>query len=479
MVNNSEILVLKECGGKLQVSNMPIEDCTYILSEIDNAVKNPNKTLMDVQTVFLKEVQPIRNYYPYPFPYSYSSSYIDGASKPKKYTYAEYTEKLNKGLEGKTEGKDAESVERLKQEVNTRMKSSYAEDCKRFIHQQMMYKAFQKAENDPSVKIYSRETIGWSHFDYQITDDIKACVSTNFSFGSASFFTLTISYKGIVIAPFTHLTRYYKADMTDIIKCTRDYVEERDSWNAAIDFVKDFADQSLANPSTFVEKYLMNEINEMMSGLKNIVNNPDATIRMFKNQSSSLLEYRRLRFISPMSSTEKKKYEVFTHEMPVVFKAEKLAQAVHLLERLKELGEVYQKINDCISEICRMAKQVTPQIQKTMDSIKVDITRLTKQKEPKEKEKEQLSAKIKVFEDKLNKILEKLPENSSWLDRQNARETFRKEHPEYVTLMKLKNDVECIIDDLNEKIRSRNELVTRLADCIKDFSGCASYENNA
>lgn len=474
MVNESQILVLKDCGGRLQISSIPIEDCNFILNQLNDAAGNPNKTLLDVQSMFLNEFHSICDYYPYPYPYAYSSSYISGASKPKTHTYAEYNAALDKELKGVTDNKNAQEIARLTNEAKNRLKQKYVSECSRFVKQQMLYKAFQKATNDPSIKMFSRESIGWNSFEYKITDDLKVCVYTNFGFGYACYFTLTVSYKDIIIAPFSHVVKYYKANMTDIIRCTRDYYVDRDSWNPALEFVKDFANESLSNPATFVENYIMNEITEMMHGLKNIVANPDAVIKMFKTQNTSLSDYHNLRLISPMSEEEKKHFDVFPHEMPVVFKAEKMTQAAKMLSRLNELGTVYPKIEEYISEIRGMILNLIPEIQQTMNGIQSDIDILTERMKPREKEKEDLLTKAEVFCKELDEQVKKLPENSSWRDRENLRNRYDTEHPVYVTLKKQISDVEEVITELRNRISSRTELISRLTACITVFSACST-----
>ena len=259
-VNETQILVLKEQDGYLQVSSMPIEDSSFIINEINAAVENPNKTLLDVQSVFLNNFQSIKDYYPYLYPYSYSSSYISGATKPKKYTYDEYKAELDKAVKEKIVNKGADAVTQIIANENKCLKQNYASLCIRYIKQQLLYKAFQNAVNNSSVKMYSCESIGWSSFEYIITDDLKACVYTNLGFGYASYFTLSVSYKGIVIAPFSHIAKYYYANMTDIIRCTRDYYVEKENWHTMFEFVKEFANHSLSDPKSFIKNYIINEI---------------------------------------------------------------------------------------------------------------------------------------------------------------------------------------------------------------------------
>lgn len=472
MINESQILVLKENNGILEVVTEPIEDCSFIINEIDNATDNPNKTLMDVQSLFLNSITPIRNYYSYLYPWNYASSYIGGAEVPSRCSYSEYREQLDEVINEKKEDLGDTDMKEIISIAESELKRAYATGCKRFIRHQALYKAFKKATNDSSTKMYSRESIGWSSFKYKITDDVKACVYTNFGYGFASYFTLTVSYKDIIIAPFSHIARYYKANMTDIIRCTRDYYVNRDSWNPLFDFVKDFVNQSRSDPQAFVEKYLMNEVDEMMKGLRNIQANTSSVIQMFENQSASLEDYHHLRFISPMSSDEKQLFEVFSHEMPVVFKSEKLTQAALMLERLKELGQAYPKVDAYVTEIESMIKGIRPEIEDTINHIQEDIISNEKKKEAAEEKKSMLESKAEPFKDELQQKTKELPKGYSYVEAEALRKDYEKEHPEYVLLKEQIQDLTKEIQDVGLVITRRKALVSRLTSCINSIREC-------
>lgn len=457
-INETHILVLKEHNGIFQVASMPIDDSSFIISEIKASVDNPNKTLLDVQSEFLNNFQSINNAYGYLYPYAYSSSYVSGAIKPKKYTYAEYKTELDNRVKNRVIG---ENIDKIIEDENRILKQNYASLCTRYIKQQMLYKAFQNAANDSSCKMYSRESIGWSSFDYAITDDIKVCIYTNLGYGYASYFTLSISYKDIIIAPFSHIAKYYNACMTDIIRCTRDYYVEKDNWYPMFEFVKDFVNHSLEDPKSFVESYIMNEIDEMIRCLRNIMANPSAIINMFKNQNNNL-DYHRLRFINPMSNDEKQLYSVYPIEMPTIFKSEKLSQAVNTLKRLEELQKIHPQINVYIEEILNMIIELSPEIDKTIKSIQVDIERLVVQKKPKEELAESLQIQIDGFVSELNNELEKLPKDADWKRKEDVRKQFEERHPIYIDTKNRLQEVKDEIYEINKKIDSRKSLVKRL-----------------
>ena len=205
----------------------------------------------------------------------------------------------------------------------------------------------------------------------------------------------------------------------------------------------------------------MNEIDEMIRCLRNIMANPTAIINMFKNQSNNL-DYHRLRFINPMSNDEKQLYSVYPIEMPTIFKSEKLSQAVNTLKRLEELQKIHTQISVYIEEILNMIIELSPEIDKTIESIQVDIERLEIQKKPKEELAESLQTQIDGFVLELNNELEKLPKDADWKRKEDVRKQFEERHPIYIDTKNRLQDIKGEISKINKEIYSRKSLVERL-----------------
>lgn len=454
-VNETHVLVLKEERGRLVMDTIPIEDCSYICTEIENAAKNPNMTVLDLQTIFNQGFQCIKNYYLYLYPFGYGSSYIGGAEKPKQYTYEEYQEELNKGTKECKDEKEKEQIIRSNQD---RLKSVFKVDSTRYIHQQKMYEAFQKAENDPSVKMYSREAIGWKGFTYKITDDIDICISTNFGYGLSSYFTLTAYYKGIALTPLSHLVKYFYVRMMDIIGITRPYVVKESSWYPALDFVKDFVNQALSNPEQFVKGYIMNEVDYLMRELRNIMVNPQGVIDRFKREKDHLPEdYQVLRFIEPMSKYSVKYYNLCPKEYAVVFKCEKFSDAIKMLEKLKELIPIYEKVSDYINEIIGMVNKLKQEVEEAIKRMQVDIDKqnakiallkaycalIDKQKTVKKQ--------INALSSELNQVLEQNITQEEQKTKEELVARFKDEHPKFDSLHEQLQEVESQLrETLNE-----------------------------
>lgn len=397
-INETHILVLKKLDELFCISEIKIEDSSSIIKQIEEAAKNSNnKTVLDIQHIFWDNFNCILNSYGYLYPYGYSNSYVQGAIKPQKWTKEKYEiefqERLKKGEK--------------KEEIEKKIKEQFSNSCKNYIKQQMLYNAYQKAINDSSVKMFSRESIGWSSFKYDISEDIKICLSTNFGYGLSSYFTLLVSYKDIDIAPFSHIARYYHADMIDIIKTTRSYGVERKNWLNVFIFVRDFTNDSLTNPEEFVKKRIAKEIEDMMCFLRDVMKNPKKYLCLFASEENE--DYKTLRFISPMDDKDKKFLRVLPDEMNVVFQSEKLEEATYTTEKLKIFNSILPNIYDYINEISDIIVKLNPKIDKTIDGIQDKIDNdLAVRKKMEEEQLKNLYTQKHTLENEENSIGEKL-----------------------------------------------------------------------
>ena len=150
-INETYILVLKEINGLFIISEIEIEDASFIINQIKEAVDNPNnKTVLDIQDIFWDNFDCILNQYNYLYPFEYWRSYIGSAVKPHKWTKEEYEIKLQielESLKNKTH-----NIEKEIQNYENNIKVIFSKSCNRYIKQQMLYNAYQKANNDPSIK---------------------------------------------------------------------------------------------------------------------------------------------------------------------------------------------------------------------------------------------------------------------------------------------------------------------------------------
>ena len=72
--------------------------------------------------------------------------------------------------------------------------------------------------------------------------------------------------------------------MADIIRYTRMYDPKPDSWNIALDFVARTTNEAATDTSSFVRKWITNEIQMMMAGLKRFAQNPSMAFSILKSK---------------------------------------------------------------------------------------------------------------------------------------------------------------------------------------------------
>ena len=158
--------------------------------------------------------------------------------------------------------------------------------------------------------------------------------------------------------------------MKSLMACTRAYRPLRESWEASIDFISDFVNQSIADPRKFIGEYVIKEVEEMMKGLRAIMDNPVEVQSRIKDSTSSEI---RLSVIRPFNKDEFVMMETMADELTTLFKAEKITGALLFVESLRQLQEVCGDMSALIDEILSMNKEVKPEIPPVQNSVRLTI----------------------------------------------------------------------------------------------------------
>lgn len=318
----------------------------------------------------------------------------------------------------------------------------------------------------------SSESIGWTGYEYPIDDDFIVYVSTNFGYGWSSYFNLTVKYKDIIIAPYTYLIKYYKADMVQICNCTRAYTVERENWEVAFDFVKDFVNHGKENPTFFAKKYILNEVNELVNGMVRIMQSPENEVQQKINDMGRYSnDFRRLICISDMPSEDKKYFELNRREFGVVYKSEKISCGLDVLESLKSLLPILPEVQISIEKIKSLNHLLIPEIAslsisigKEIDTLKCEIEFYKDQISNLEKKREPYD---KLYSEEWNEIYKKDPSNSSGWE---FEKDFKKRHPEYADLVQEVISLNSKKNEVDRKRLNRAVIKERLEDCLKKIN---------
>lgn len=474
-VNVDHINVIKENDGRVSFESIIIPKDVVLLAELKAMVDNPNRTVLDMQNrMSLCFKVNNRRGYSYIHPYGYSSSYVDGAVYPKEMTSTEYNEKVAK-IEDELKAKNFSPdvyKEKLSKSIRE-IKADYLRDASRYLDAFSYYMQVAALRDDASVKMYSTETIGWSSFRFDISEDVQISVLSNFGFGWSSYFLVNLTYKGIDILPYSYWVKYYNADKESLMRCTRNYDPDRKSWNTAFDFVQDVSNKAKDDECAFVNEFVLNEVQEMMRGLRQIMKMP----MKYLTESYELRSHRPESNIIGIwhgSDDFGEGYDVYKKELAMAVMAEKITGAIDFLGNLRQFAAILPQLNDSIDEIKKMSVDIVPQLVKAIEEIQTEIQVRTSCLNIKEAEYEVVKSKLKTHEDIIDKMYhdaKQLQEGLSEAERRvisryTYESKYREENAEYVSLCKRQAEMSSEISKMRSDINRRDGFKGRLAKCV-------------
>ena len=495
-INRHYIGVVKEIHDSLKFVEVEIPQESILIDEIEAMKENGTRTLMDVQQLFTqfypeKELQ--YKHYDYLFPLGYGSAYVSGVGYPKILTYDEYKERLEKHeawlrdeenlfsyyddkdelkkLKEDSEEKYAKKVDEI---VRDRMQKYVNQLRKGFQYQRFIFAhrytvKLKEIKENPNVKMWSTDQIGWKEFEYKVNDDITVYIKSNFGYGSASYFFCNLKYKDINILPYTAIIKYYYVQMVDFIRYTRRYSINRESWAEVFDFAVLTANMAKHEPLKFVKVWIVNEVEEMMQGMRKIMSSPVEELEYYLkfNQKIEIASYHIFR---NCTTRDRKDYEVLPNEKVIAFKAEKITGCLLLLDNLRKLTEIAPIIVPYIEEIEQMNLRIRPEIEAHIVSLSKDIEKLEDSLNIVLKELERLSPIIERHKEEIEKLRKEINEKrkDGWqIGTWEAENEYKKKHPEYVRVKTENDEQTAIKEKLERRIERRKRFLEILNKCKK------------
>lgn len=439
-VNIKYVLGLEEQSDKtLQMVKIEIPQPSAIIKELEAMIEDPNKNLYDMSSFFYNHVNPIKENYQYCFPEEYYKSYLNEqiASAPKYISYWEY-KKEDTERRSSWERRLSKKQDLSQQEIEKRWteyvhkldypyKKKYFSKAKKYILCQNLYTAIQEVKDNHNIKIYSDDIVGFNHIVYDIDDDVKVRVDTNFGYGT-SYFYLTIKYKDIVLLPYSDLIHFYYANMKSLIAHTRAYSCYRDSWSSLMDYLSMFVNNSRQFPETFVRNYVLNEIENMMTGLRAIMKDPTEILEHMQTGNDESI---RLSVVRPFDKNDFIMFEAMPKELTTIFKIEKISGALHFIENLRLLKDICSEVDTVIDEIIKLNKTIAPELPIVSKSIDASIIPFQEEYIGLQKECNRKEAEWERFERKLDRKLLYCRNNN---DRFMCTQRFKEQNPRYECL---------------------------------------------
>jgi len=483
IANIDYLCVIREKNGKSIFETIDIPVSIELVSILEGMVVNKNATVLDMQSqmnIAFKENE--RKSINYVSPHAYGSSFIDITFYPDSYTFERYNQMLSEKKELLTseyanqnkklmEARPIDYNQGLQkyldsklEEYQQNLKNNYLRQAKRYICAHNYTLTLVRAKSTGDIRMYSTDTLGWSDFDYKVTNDITIHLGTNFGYGSSSYFRLNLKYKGVDILPYSYMVKYFEANRRDLLRYTRLYEVAHDSWNIAFSFVEETANLAASSAQDFLEKWVLNEIKEMVYGLHGILENPDFHINDMLNKSGKRADCGYLS-VRNMYSWEKSRYGVYPEEMTMAIQAEKITGALDFLGNLSALSKMIPNIDGFISEIKEMAIAIVPKLEGMMAQIEEKVAILQEQKASKEVRLEAIKKALEPHEKEIDRIYAARPaEQKNWTRMAYASE-YASKHKEYAINKGIADELGSTISRLSEDIRMRESFSRNLKEC--------------
>ena len=459
-------VVLKDENNNLLLNRVDIsKEHMDVLNKLQDMRNNPNRTLLDMQSEFTR-VFTKKDFFYLCLPYSYTSSYIDGISYPNTIKFDEYQVKIEekrRKIKEEIIQRTEEAVERLLGEFKKNLKDTYYYKCERYIEGYNFARTSSVIKSQSNTVMLSTEDIGWTSYEYKANEDVVIFIHTNFGYGNSSYFFLNMRYKGIDILPYTSIVHYYKANIVDLCRHTRQYSMKRDSWNVAFNLVVEAANMAKNNPEKFINEFIVNEINEMMSGLKYIAQYPNKAIDKFIRGSNDDISNGFGYNVRHIWKTEIEDYNIYKNEMEIAFKAEKITGALLFLDKLMQLAELFPIIQDSINNLKVLNNSLCPELNAQINEIQYNIDMLNQEQEKLESLLEKLEEKILPHK----KQIEKLEEGKSQYDKNEIKRKYKTENSEYSSLCSEIERIQIRINDVKTHIRKRTNFIALLKECLE------------
>lgn len=332
--------------------------------------------------------------------------------------------------------------------------------AKKYLDAYYIEQSYNKCINDNQIKAYSHRKIGWKSYNFVLDEVFSIAVNTNFGYGYANYFLLTLKFRDVEIIPYSHLVIYRIANVMQIIRNTRDYHIRDESWNECFDFVSnacnDFYDKG---KDGFIRKYMVDELEKMTYELSHFLTTDTFELRQFYDRNKSWDE-------------QKSEQVTLLGYALTIFRGEKISGAVQFVDSIKKLSEIIptQKYLDRITNYCN---RVIPEIKSVLKSLEIEVANVEL---PKENEHEKL-LKLKDALNKANKLKEKEDEKiERWIVKLKE-----KNNKEYIHIEAIKNEMHsrCYI---NSRISSKYSKHTKYLHnkilnqtCLKWIDVCTNY----
>lgn len=308
-------------------------------------------------------------------------------------------------------------------------------------------KTYRLCHEDQSILTFSHRIVGWSNPVYQLTPHFSMEIKTNFGYGNASYFYTKLKYKNIEITPFSEWIDYEYAQFSEIIRYTQSHKLFNEYWLEAMEFSRDACNLSMIDEVKFVEKYIIDECERMVSGLEEIFN---------KEQFSFRSRYRK----GGRIRVDKK------GRLLVEFRGEKISGALDFISQILEFEKI-TPVKSFVERIVECNKKIQPILIEESGKLQIKIEQLTEYRAVLQPMYDRI---IKENNDYIQQKAMLQKEISSkepfGIDNERLEKEFNSRFPKYAVFAKEYEEITAEYRKLIEKIRNN----TKVSDNIISYN---------
>ena len=482
-VNYDYILGLKMDGVRVKVVKYPIARHN---KEIDLAIERYENEIYGADDVYNAVWGCLfSRSYPYCLAHEYTNTYIKEI-QPVNFDVREYrkllqdliTREVNYKLRwlSNSERTSRDRISEIESEVRKRIYPEIKKIKENLLNQALAYIYAYDYDNTLNSNNIEQECIVYSserhgdgrgknkigyHSEHKINDDLSVIVKTNFCYGGSTYFSVVVKYKDIELLPYSVWVHYYYAGYAHLLKYTRSYKHNRNSWHECLNFLETFINSAIDNPENFIHSEVMHEVNGLMEGLKKIFTQ---TVKDFEKDikikerpgDERYIGILGVRYATEADETE---YTITPNEISMIYRMEKISGALRFLDSLRKIKEIYCEVSDAFDEIIIMNKKIYPEVQSAIPPVENEIKKLNKELSPYNKRLNLCELRYKKLQDKLNNSLKNIYDTNKIKE---ITERFERFNPSY---KQLESEIKLLQEKVNlltTKIYKREAVLKRL-----------------
>lgn len=466
-INYDYILAVKFDNNHIKKCTIPIKKDISLIEDIIHMVEDESYEVDDIYNRF-KRYYVDYGSFEYCLGHSRLSDHYINDIKYPEFDFSFYRKESYLRKDAIKTAKNDVVKNRLQKSFlawNKRQKIDYSNLCLPYIFAVNYHNAVTNYKIESNYFLYSNEKHGRFKYPRKINEDIDIEIRSNFCYGGASSLVVIITYKGIPILPYSIWVKYFYAGFNEIIRCTRSYRPDRTNWNECIDFVVWFVQNAIDNPDEFVRSTVMQEVENLMTGLESIFTLSDEEMRKkldvsISNENNLGKYYIGIRSTRMANERDVEYYSISPNEAKLVYRMEKITGALHFLSSLRRLSEIYENITQDINRIKEINVSFYPEIIIAISPVKEQIADMNIKLKPILKNLDNIKRKFNYLDDKLQKLLER----TDWNNITEVKERFINRNPQYTKLAKEIDEIDMQISNLKNELNNRESYLKRLED---------------